>query len=178
MEIIETKKLLQQVEHPNLKTLLQKHLASLKDQETQQARAVVEPTEVESQSSINSNAGDTEIEAKSTSVLPPSPPTIPAKRLIPLTGTYIPIEDYAWDQGEYNSPVISIYIDLPDVGKVKQNCKINFTKMGFDFSVTDLNGKNYRVVNDNLEKDIVPESSTMVVKANRVILKLRKVKGE
>ena len=42
----------------------------------------------------------------------------------------------------------------------------------------DLNGKNYRLWKDNLDKDIVPEKSTYNVKKNKVIVKLRKVKGE
>jgi calcyclin binding protein len=41
-----------------------------------------------------------------------------------------------------------------------------------------LNGKNYRLIKDNLDKDIVPEKSKFLVKKNKVVIKLQKVKGE
>ena len=172
-EIIETKKLLEIVEHPNLISLLQKHLKSLEDQQIK----------VETEKQKNESAPNPMFESNNTSTIDATIPSVPssslpAKRPVPSIGKFIPIEDYAWDQGGYNSPTVSIFLDLPDVGKAKSNCNVQFNKMGFDFSVTDLNGKNYRLVKDNLEKDIVPDQSTMVVKANRVILKLQKVKGD
>ena len=39
----------------------------------------------------------------------------------------------------------------------------------------DLEGKNYRLVKDNLEKDIDPAKSRIIVKANKVVVKLQKV---
>lgn len=68
---------------------------------------------------------------------------------------YIPIENYAWDQGEYNSPTVSIFVELEGVGSVKESVSVSFSKTGFDLTVVGLNGKNYRLVKDNLEKDIV-----------------------
>jgi hypothetical protein len=91
---------------------------------------------------------------------------------------YIPIEDYAWDQGEYNSPTVSIFIDLEGVGEAKDRVDASFTATGFDLKINDLKGKNYRLIKDNLEKNIVPDKSKVVVKANKVVLKLQKVKGE
>ena len=44
--------------------------------------------------------------------------------------------------------------------------------------VKEFKGKNYRLIVDNLEHDIVPEKSKVIVKANKIILKLGKVKGE
>jgi calcyclin binding protein len=41
-----------------------------------------------------------------------------------------------------------------------------------------LNGKSYRLIKDNLDKDIVPDKSKFIVKKNKVIVKLQKVKGE
>ncbi len=40
-----------------------------------------------------------------------------------------------------------------------------------------LNGRNYRLYKDNLEKDIVPSESTYSVKANKVVVKLKKVRS-
>ena len=177
-EILETKKLLDIVEHPNLKSLLQKHLKSLEDQQKKLEAEKLKNESTPNPSFVSENASTIDSTTGPTTI-----PTVPSssvatKRPLPTTGKFIPIEDYAWDQGGYNSPIVSIFIDLPDVGKVKSNCNVQFTKMGFDFSVTDLNGKNYRVIKDNLEKDIIPDQSSMVVKANRVILKLQKVKGD
>ena len=38
-----------------------------------------------------------------------------------------------------------------------------------------LNGVNYRLLKDNLEKDIVPGSSKFIVKRDKVVIKLQKV---
>ena len=82
------------------------------------------------------------------------------------------------DQGGYNSETISVFVDLEGVGAVKQNCDIKFTKTSFDFQVIGLGGKNYRLLKDNLEKDIVPEASKIIVKKDKIVIKLQKVKGE
>ena len=78
----------------------------------------------------------------------------------PLSSTsnilYTPLENFDWDQGPYNSPLITIYIDLEGVGTVKDGVSVNFTKSSFDVKVLNLNGKNYRLFKENLEKDIVP----------------------
>lgn len=91
---------------------------------------------------------------------------------------FIPIEDFAWDQGEYNSPVVSIFIDLEGVGEAKDRVDASFSTNGFDLKITDLKGKNYRLLKDNLDKNIVPDKSKCVVKNNKIVLKLQKVKGE
>lgn len=64
------------------------------------------------------------------------------------------------------------------VGEAKDRVTANFTASSFDLQVHDLAGKNYRLVNNNLEKDIVPEESSFTVKKNKVVLKLKKKKGE
>lgn len=91
---------------------------------------------------------------------------------------YIPIEDFAWDQGEYGSQTISIFVDLDGVGAAKDRVETNFTANTFDLKVTGLNGKNYRLFKDNLEKNIVPDKCKAIIKANKIVLKLQKVKGE
>jgi hypothetical protein len=67
---------------------------------------------------------------------------------------------------------------LEDVGTVKDKVHVSFTKSSFDLTVTDLKGKSYRLLKNNLEKDIVPEQSTFIVKKNKLVVKLRKIKGE
>lgn len=41
--------------------------------------------------------------------------------------------------------------------------------------VHGINGQNFRLFKDNLEKDIVPAESKFIVKRNKVVLKLQKV---
>lgn len=41
----------------------------------------------------------------------------------------------------------------------------------------DLDGKSYRLLQNNLDKDIVPEESKILVKKDKVLIKLQKVRG-
>lgn len=102
----------------------------------------------------------------------------PTKATVVASGTYVPIESFYWDQGQYNSPTVSVYLEVENVGSVKDKVDVTFTKTSFDAKVMDLNGKNYRLVKENLEKDIIPENCKFIVKNNKIILKLAKVKGE
>ncbi len=67
---------------------------------------------------------------------------------------------------------------MDNVGTAKDRVSVKFGKASFDLTVTDLNGKNYRLLKDNLEKDIDPVKSTFVVKKNKIVVKLQKIKGE
>jgi calcyclin binding protein len=98
-----------------------------------------------------------------------------------LTGdkvVYVPITSFAWDQNGYDSPVVTVYVDLERVGTVKDQVKCDFTSSSFDLRVMSLDGKNYRLVKDNLDKDILPEKSKILVKKNKIVVKLHKVKGQ
>ena len=85
---------------------------------------------------------------------------------------------YGWEQGEYNSPWVNVLISLEGVGAAKERCHCDFGIDSFDLRVTDVQGTNYRLVVEALDKDIVPEESRLIVKKNRITLKLKKVKGE
>lgn len=92
---------------------------------------------------------------------------------------YATIDKYAFDAGGYNSPTVSIYIALPNVGSIpRDQITCEFTSSSFDLIVRDLGGKSYRLVNDNLENDIVPEKSKILVKADKIVIKLGKKKTE
>jgi len=92
---------------------------------------------------------------------------------------YIPINKFALDLGGYNSAVVTLYLDIANVGSInKGNIKCHFTKSSVDLVVHDLNGKNYRLLKDNLDKDIDPEKSKFVIKKHKIIVKLAKVKAE
>jgi calcyclin binding protein len=92
---------------------------------------------------------------------------------------YTVIDPFSFDAGGSMEQFVSVYLPLQGVGSIpKDNIKCQFRKDEFDITVTDLKGKNYRLKKDNLEHDIVPDKSKYVVKANKIILKLSKVKGE
>lgn len=91
---------------------------------------------------------------------------------------YVPITDFLWDQNGYDSPTVTVYVELEGVGSVKDNVTVNFTKMAFDLQILGLNGKNYRLLKDNLDKDIDPAKSKIIVKKNKVVVKLQKIKGQ
>jgi calcyclin binding protein len=103
-----------------------------------------------------------------------APPTLSSSSV-----KYKTIDKFSFDSGSYNSPTVTIYIPLPSIGShPESNIRCNFTKSSFDVTILDLNGANYRLLKDNLEHDIVPEESKMKIKANKIILKLQKVKSD
>lgn len=164
-EIAEAERLLSQATFPAVRNLLQTHAERLRKEAAQPAKPSVPP-------SVN---------------LPPFPTSQDSSKVLtssssgkysPAPGSYTPIESFAWDQGAYNSPTLTVFVDLPEVGTVKDHVQVNFGKHSFDLRVLGLHGKNFRLVKDNLEKDIVPEESTFVVKNNKVVIKLQKKKGE
>lgn len=159
-ELLEAEHLLTLATFNGTKAALQAHVTKLKKAETD--RINLEAAAATALAASSAKASD-----------------VPATSAKPtVKGTYIPIEDYAWDQGEYNSPTVSIYIDLDGVGAAKDRVEANFTSSSFDLKITDLNGKNYRLVKDNLEKPIVADKCKVVVKSNKIVLKLQKTKGE
>jgi len=115
---------------------------------------------------------------------PPQPaatPPQPAATPIVLSPgmKYVSIDRFSFDFGGYNSSFVTLYIALPGVGSIpRDNITCSFTSTSFDLIVKDLNGKSYRLFKDNLEKDIIPDKSKRVVKADKVVVKLAKVKGE
>ena len=52
-----------------------------------------------------------------------------------------------------------------------------FGKNSFDLKILDFGGKNFRLLKNNLDKDIVPGESKVTVKKNRITITLRKAKG-
>ena len=47
-----------------------------------------------------------------------------------------PLDRFAWDQGEYNTPWVSVYVTLPGVGSVKDSVTCDFTADSFDLKVS------------------------------------------
>jgi calcyclin binding protein len=110
----------------------------------------------------------------------PAPAAVPAA-VAPVVPSqhYTTIDKYAFDAGSYGSSTVSIYIALPSVGSIpRDKITCEFTPSSFDLIVRDLGGKSYRLVNDNLENDIVPDTSKILVKADKIVIKLGKKKSE
>ena len=108
---------------------------------------------------------------------PPLAPAVPPN--LPPSSMYVPIDRFSFDAGSYNSPFVTLYVPLPSVGSIpRNNITCDFTATSFDLIVDDLDGKSYRLFRDNLEKDIDPEKSKYLVKADKIVVKLAKIKTE
>lgn len=146
-EIAEAERLIADNQFPGIRACLNQHVAKLKEAERKELSKLsvaAEAMNITGDESCSSAAAESK----------DGPASAPV-----VVGSFRPIEDFAWDQGGYNSPTISIFIDLPGVGKVKDQVKVDFTNSSFDLQVTGLEGKNYRLYKDNLEKDIVAADS-------------------
>mmetsp|Transcript_47847 Transcript_47847/g.97815 ORF Transcript_47847/g.97815 Transcript_47847/m.97815 type:complete len:239 (+) Transcript_47847:50-766(+) len=161
-EIAEVESFLASATFSGVKTVLQAHLQKLK-------RAEADRLKREAAKEAEARNPTPALESAGLSV---------ERKPVASSGKFVPIEDFAWDQGEYNSSTISIFVDLEGVGAVKDNVETEFTKSSFDLKVIGLDGNNYRLLRDNLEKDIVPDQCRCIVKKNKLVLKLMKVKGE
>ena len=129
---------------------------------------------------------------------PAAPPVAPAAAPAPAKPAAAPVRaapaavsserfteiaTFGWDQGAYDSDTVSVYVTngMKGVGVgegAKDRVTCDFTASSFDLRIRDFNGKNYRLFRDNLEKDILPDKSKVSVRANRITVKLRKVKGD
>jgi calcyclin binding protein len=171
-ELAQTLRLAAEATHPGLKAALNSYAASLPPAPA--AAAVPAPAVAETSPVVVAAAPAATPAAVASA---PSRATAAAASSTGVT-KYSPIDDFAWDQGGYNSETITIYVDLEGVGAVKDAVGCSFSKGGFDLTVRGLSGLNYRLVKDNLEKDIVPADSKIIVKRDKVVIKLKKVKGE
>lgn len=98
-----------------------------------------------------------------------------------ITLKYVPIDRFAFDAGKYNSPTVTLYVTLPGVGALpKENVTCAFTSTSFDLivSMDDDSQQQHRLFRDNLSHDIDPTKSKYIVKKDKVVVKLAKVKGE
>lgn len=128
--------------------------------------------------------GDTDAPApveKSTPAVPAVKPEAPKPVQVDVrsVGPWSEIKEFSLDVGKYTDPAVKVEVRLKGVGSIpKENVTCDFQVDSFDLKVVGLDGKDYRMIKTNLDKDIVPESSTIVVKANKVVVTLAKVKGE
>ena len=156
-EIQEAQKLLAIATFPAIKSLLQHHISYLqitaddsKDVVTEVATDEVTVDKVKPSAPAISKSAVTS--AASQEVLKSNPPVAAVKIAAAHASgkgpsiTYIPVEDFSWDQGEYGSNTVSVFVDLPGVGEIKDKVEFTCTKSSFDLKVTGLAGKNYRLL--------------------------------
>jgi calcyclin binding protein len=146
---------------------------------------------IDNNSNIDEKKEPDEQQGAASKVIPPSssssaaPPPRPLQQpaappVLSSSVKYTPIDRFAFDAGGYNAPFVTLYIDLPGVGRLAprdEKISCHFTKDSLDLIVRDhSDGKSYRLFKDSLEKDIDPDKSKIVVKADKIIVKLAKVK--
>lgn len=131
-------------------------------------------------STTDTAVGSDSAAAPSSLPAPPKRTPVTSPVITSSANKYQPFPTHYFECGEYNSPFVTVYIPLSGIGshdKSKISC--NFTPTSFDVVVADYtDGKSYRLLNDNLEKDIDVTKSKYVVKSNKIIIKLGKIKGE
>ena len=156
-EIEQTAHFLAESTFPGLKGVLSSHLASLKKAAAAAERWSQDPPSLpEKETTIPPAAS-----------IASMPATIGAK--------FINLEDISWTQDD---GMVTLYLGLPGVGSAKDRVSVKFGAYSIDATAMDVDGKNYRYVQDNLDKDIIPADSKFIVKSNKIILKLRKKKGD
>ena len=96
--------------------------------------------------------------------------------------SYSTIASFGWDQDEYGKDPQNVYVyvmsGVDGIGQLKERVSCDFTKHSFDLKILDFNGKNHRLVKDNLDKDIIPSESRVIVKKNSIKISMRKAKGQ
>ncbi|KAG7386113.1 hypothetical protein PHYPSEUDO_000620 [Phytophthora pseudosyringae] len=87
------------------------------------------------------------------------------------------ISRFGWEDDGYGKEKVAVYVmsGIDGVGNLpKENVTCSFTKTSFDLKIIGLDGKNYRLFKQHLEKEIDPAKSSFRVKKNRVTISLRK----
>jgi hypothetical protein len=121
-ELDEVRHLLSLATFPGLQQLLRDYEGSLSKMEivpetTQTPAAAAPPVAPE-------------VSAPKVATLPP-PPVFGGRDQL-----YVPIVDFAWDQGGYNSETVTVYVELDNVGTVKDQVHCSFTPTSFDLIVS------------------------------------------
>jgi calcyclin binding protein len=145
------------------------------EQQEQSAKESSSPAEAAA-GSTTKTASDPVAASQETPAAKPLPAAAAAP--VPNTGKYTSVDRFAFDAGG-SAAFVTLYVPLPGVGAIDRSLiHCDFTATSFDLVVNDLKGKSYRLVKDNLEKDIDPAKSKIIVKADKVLVKLQKIKQE
>lgn len=179
----EIEKLLSQLQHrPTAKMQLESFVKKLK-KEAAALKAIEESTApATTEASTAPAATTTEKETIQPEATSPTPLLVAANSALASkpSVTYTSIDKFAFDAGGSTDKFVTLYLPLPGVGsktKQKEDVNCSFEKTMFDVKVLDLQGKNYRLIRNNLEHTINPEKSKYIIKADKIIVKLAKVQG-
>lgn len=161
------------------------HLVALAKKLRREAEALQRMEKVR----LSPKKDDKKDESMDENTAPVTKPNVPPSAPVPIAlgahpavaaspgAKYISVDRFSFDAGGYNAPFVTLYVPMPDVGSIpRENITCDFTKSTFDLVVNDLKGKSYRLFKDSLEKDIDPEKSKIVVKSDKIVVKLHKVK--
>jgi len=126
---------------------------------------------------------ETKINPSDAHISTPAPVALPNSKVTKISPSvsFISIDRFSFDAGGNSDKFVTLYLPLPGVGSIEnknEKIKCDFEKGSFDVTIMNFNGKNYRIKRDNLEHDIDPEKSKHIVKADKVVVKLAKIKGE
>jgi calcyclin binding protein len=174
-------RLLPQLKRPTAQMQLESLVKKIRKEGA--ALKVMEDTKAKAGEAANlpDSRGPSSAEPAAVSAPAPAPKVIPTA-IAPVSSPsvmYTNIDRFSFDAGGYNEKFVTLYLPLPGVGEIpKDQIEVVFCKDSIDVTVLQLGGKNYRLKKDNLEHDIVPEKSKYVVKADKIVVKLQKVKGE
>lgn len=195
----EIEQVISQLERPgarmqleSLAIKLRKEAAALKRVEQSQKTADAAFTETTETPTTSTTTTPTETTTPATPQKAPAPAPAPtptpikAEAAAPLPAPsaassvkFTAVDRFSFDPGEYESKFVTVYVPLPHVGSIpKDHISCEFTKDSFDLIVNDLQGKSYRLFKDSLEKDIDPDKSKKIVKSDKIVIKLHKVKGD
>ncbi|KAL1525211.1 hypothetical protein AB1Y20_020078 [Prymnesium parvum] len=137
-------------------------------------------------SPVKLDASPTPSSTASTTASPPQPKPLAVGASVPAAGgtavQYVPISSHSWDQDSYGTEPNNVYVHIlsgfDGIGQQKDRVTCQFTQNSFDLKVHDFNGKSYRLVKTNLDKNIIAEDSKVIVKKNSIKICLRKEKGK
>lgn len=110
-------------------------------------------------------------DAAATAVVTQTPDPVPTqgKAIVAPGVNYSTLSTFSWDQ---DGEKVKIYISLAGVDQDK--LETDFKKMSVDVKFHGVEGKNYRFSIPKLHKEIVPESSKVIVKPSRIVISLVK----
>jgi calcyclin binding protein len=159
-------------------TKLRKEAGALKRVEASKAQAEAEAKSEEEEEEVVVEDMDT-VDDDTETAPPPRPVAVATPPVPSALAQYVPVDKFLLDVGGYGSKFVTLHVELPGVGSIdRSNITCDFVPASFDLIVKDLNGKNFRLVRGNLEHDIDTETSKIIVKANKVVVKLGKQKQE
>jgi len=180
-DVEEIEKLLPQLKRVTAK----KHIESLVKKLKKEASSLKSTESTKDVGKIATATTETKINpsAAHISTPTPAPVALPNSKVTKISPSvcFISIDRFSFDAGGSSDKFVTLYLPLPGVGSVEnknEKIKCDFGKGSFVVTIMNFNGKNYRIKRDNLEHDIDPEKSKHIVKADKIVVKLAKIKGE